>query len=152
MRSQNVATVDTWHRLLNDGDIERLVALIHRDIELGGPRSVSSNPRGMSSGIQVFREWFGRAGIQLTPLRYFHKGNVVVAEEEGVWHSPDDGHETGRQVVWSLFTLEDGLITGIKRFDTLPAALREAGLNESTEVPALCAHDRRCDRNGSQTA
>jgi len=88
----------------------------------------------MSSGVQVFREWFGRAEIQLTPLRYFHKGNVVVAEEEGVWHSPDDGRETGRQMVSSLFTLGNGLITTIKRFDTLPAALREAGLDESDEV------------------
>lgn len=106
MRSQDVATVDTWHHLLNSGDIERLVTLIHHGIELGGPRSVSSSPKSMSSGVQVFREWFGRAEIQLTPLRYFHKGNVVVAEEEGVWHSPDDGRETGRQMVSSLFTLD----------------------------------------------
>ncbi len=134
MRSQDVATVDTWHHLLNSGDIERLVTLIHHGIELGGPRSVSSSPKSMSSGVQVFREWFGRAEIQLTPLRYFHKGNVVVAEEEGVWHSPDDGRETGRQMVSSLFTLDNGLITTIKRFDTLPAALREAGLDESDEV------------------
>jgi len=134
MRSQDVATVDTWHHLLNSGDIERLVTLIHHGIELGGPRSVSSSPKSMSSGVQVFREWFGRAEIQLTPLRYFHKGNVVVAEEEGVWHSPDDGRETGRQMVSSLFTLENGLITTIKRFDTLPTALKEAGLDESDEV------------------
>ncbi len=127
MRSQDVATIDTWHRLLNNGDIERLVALIDHDVEIGGPR-------GVSTGVQVFRDWFGRAGIQLIPLRYFHKGNVVVAEEEGVWQSPDDGRETGRQVVSSLFTLENGLITGIKRFDTLSAALREAGLDEADTV------------------
>ena len=127
MKSQDVATVDTWHRLLNNGDIERLVALIDHDVEIGGPR-------GVSTGVQVFRDWFGRAGIQLTPLRYFHRDNVVVAEEEGVWQSPDDGRETGRQVVASLFTLENGLITGIKRFDTLPAALREAGLDKADMV------------------
>jgi SnoaL-like protein len=127
MRSLEVATVDTWHRRLNSGDIEQLMTLIHHDVEVGGPR-------GVSSGSRVFREWFARAGVQLTPTRYFHKGNAVVAEENGVWRSPDDGHAIGSQVVSSLFTIEDGLITRIMRFDDLSTALKEAGMNELDEV------------------
>ena len=127
MRSHEVAMVATWHRLLNSGDIEQLMTLIQRDVEIGGPR-------GVSRGSQVFREWLGRAGVQLTPTRYFQKGNVVVAEENGVWRSPDDGHVTGSQVVSSLFAIEDGMITRIVRFDDLSTALKEAGLAESDEV------------------
>jgi len=127
MDAQEVATVDTWHRLLNSGDIEQLMSFIHRDIDVGGPR-------GMSRGVQTFREWFGRAGVQLIPIRYFHKDKVVVVEEEGIWRSPDNGGEAGRQVVASLFEVDTGLITRIKRFDVLATALEEAGLNESHDV------------------
>ena len=127
MVRQEVTTVDAWHRLLNIGDIEGLLALIHPDVEVGGPR-------GASRGLEVFRAWFGRAGVRLTPVRYFHKGAVVVAEEDGVWQAPG-GAAAGSQTVWSLFAVDDGLITRIHRFDSRVAALQAAGLDEADEVP-----------------
>ncbi len=127
MDVQEVVTVDTWHRLLNSGNIEQLMPLIHRDIDVGGPR-------GTSRGVQTFREWFGRARVQLIPIRYFHKDKVVVVEEDGIWRSPDNGGEASRQIIASLFEVDNGLITRIKRFDVLATALKEAGLNESHDV------------------
>lgn len=124
MDVHDVAIVATWHRLLNDSDLEGLVALVDLTVEVGGPR-------GTSRGRQVVRDWFGRAGVQLTPLRYFHKGTVVVVEEAAVWHSSGSGQATGRQVVSSAFSINGGLITRIQRFDTLAAALAESGLDES---------------------
>jgi len=103
------------------------MSLIHPDVEVGGPR-------GMGRGTHVFREWFNRAGVQLVPIRYFHRGNVVVAVEEGVWFSLHDGRAAGSQVVASLFAVDDGLITRIKRFDDLATALTEAGLDEADGV------------------
>jgi SnoaL-like protein len=129
MGGQEVVTVDAWHQLLNAGDIEGLLALIHPDVEVGGPR-------GASRGLQVFREWFGRAGVGLTPVRYFHKGAVVVAEEDGLWQAPG-GEAIGSQTVWSLFSVEDCLITRIYRFDSLAGALRAAGMDEADEVPGV---------------
>lgn len=129
MDGQEVATVDAWHRRLNAGDIEGLLALVHPDVEVGGPR-------GASSGLQVFRDWFGRAGVRLAPRRYFHRGAVVVAEEEGVWQAPG-GAAAGSQIVWSLFAVDAGLIARIHRFDSLAEALQAAGLDASDEAPGL---------------
>ena len=125
--SEEVAAVDAWHLRLNAGNIEGLLALIHPEVEVGGPR-------GTSRGIQVFRDWFGRAGVRLTPVRYFHRGSVVVAEEEGVWQAPGDA-APGSQAVWSLFAVDGGLIMRIHRFDSRAAALQAAGLGEADEVP-----------------
>jgi hypothetical protein len=127
MGSQEVETVDNWHRLLNSGDIERMMALVRPDVEVGGPR-------GVGRGSQHVREWFGRAGVQLTPVRHSHRGSVVVAEEEGTWRTPDGGPMADTQTVWSVFEVHDGLITRIMRFDSIAKALEEAGLDRSDEV------------------
>ncbi len=127
MDAHEVATVEAWHRLLNSGDVERLTALVDPNVEIGGPR-------GTSRGRDVFRAWFGRAGVELIPLRYFHKGRVVVAEEDGRWHAPSGGGATGRGIVASVFTVDGDAITSIRRFDDLRTALVEAGLEASDAV------------------
>lgn len=129
-----VAMVARWHRLLNSGQIEELMALIDVDIEVGGPR-------GTSRGAQTFRDWFGRAGVRLEPLQYFQRDNTVVVKETAVWHGPEAKKVVGGQVVASHFTIAGGVITGITRFDTLADALEAAGLTDADEVqPWAPAH------------
>ena len=49
--------VRQWHDALNQGEIEKLVSLVHPDVVVGGPR-------GSTSGAHVMREWFGRANVR----------------------------------------------------------------------------------------
>lgn len=58
MKMSDAETVVAWHDALNAGDVERLVALSHEDVEMGGPR-------GPARGQIVLREWVARSGIRL---------------------------------------------------------------------------------------
>lgn len=115
-----------WHTALNSGQVDHLVELVHPAVEVGGPR-------GKTQGAEVVKEWFGRANIRLIPLRYFNRQNVVVVEEQAEWLSPETGQVTGSQVVASVFTLTDGLISSILRYENLETALRESGLDRKDE-------------------
>jgi hypothetical protein len=119
--------VHEWHTALNNGDADQLVALVHRDVEVGGPR-------GTTSGRQVVREWFGRANVHLDPRRFFNRKNTVVVEELGEWLSPDTGLVINSQIVATLFVVNDGLISSIMRYADLETALKEASLGESDKV------------------
>lgn len=130
MRAHEVATVDLWHQRLNSGDIDGLMALIDPDVEVGGPR-------GVGRGTLLFREWFGRAAVQLMPRRMFHRASIVVVEQDATWRMLGSDPAASSQVVWSLFEVHGGMITRILRFATLTAALAAAGLDESDEH--MCA-------------
>ncbi len=119
--------VSEWHTALNTGEIERLLALVQEDVEVGGPR-------GTTRGAKVVGEWFGRANVRLQPLRFFNRENVVVVEEQGEWFSPDNGQVTSSQVVATVFVVTDSLISRIMRYDSVEAALKEAGLETSDEL------------------
>lgn len=114
--------VHEWHTVLNDGDVGQLTSLVREDVEVGGPR-------GTARGVQVLRDWFGRANITLTPTRYFSRDEFVVVEEEGEWISANS-----KQIVTTAFVVTDGLIAHIMRYDNLESALKEAGLDESHRV------------------
>ena len=116
--------VRQWHDALNQGEIEKLVSLVHPDVVVGGPR-------GSTSGAHVVREWFGRANVRLHPLAYFAREQIVVVEEEGEWIDPASGEVTGQQRVASAFAVADGLITRIVRHDQLEDALSDTGLTLS---------------------
>jgi hypothetical protein len=131
MTPSELHIVQDWHTALNSGDTERLVALVHPDVEVGGPR-------GRTSGAQVMREWTGRANVQLHPLRYFQRGQTVVVEEQGEWLAPETGQVVGNQVVATVFTVSSALITRVVRHDDLETALQVAGITPADEVgPAL---------------
>jgi hypothetical protein len=90
MEPDALELVTTWHRLLNEGKIDELVTLIHPGVEVGGPR-------GAGHGMQLFRDWFGRDGIQLVPVRCFRRGNTVLMGENGTWHVQSDGQPASSQ-------------------------------------------------------
>lgn len=113
-----------WHEALNAGDVERLAALSHPDVEVGGPR-------GTGRGAGLLREWVERANIRLYPSRFFHDEEAVVVEEEAQWRSPETGEEIGNSTVGSVFVVRDGRVASVLRHDDLAAALEAAGLDES---------------------
>ena len=43
--SPEVQTVNDWHEALNSADVDRLVALSHPGVEVGGPRHAIGGPR-----------------------------------------------------------------------------------------------------------
>jgi hypothetical protein len=122
-----VEAVLAWHEALNAGDSERLAALSHPEVEVGGPR-------GSARGRQVLEDWVGRANVRLEPLRSFQNGRTVVVEEAATWRDARTGETTGEATVATIFALDGGLVAGIVRHDGLEDALRSAGLDGSDEI------------------
>jgi ketosteroid isomerase-like protein len=122
--SPEIQTVIAWHDALNNGDVERLVALSHPDVEVGGPR-------GTAHGAQILREWVDRTNIRLEPGRTFREANTVVAEQGAEWQSAEPG---GVQRAASVFVVSDGLVTSVVRYPDLASALRAANLDASHEA------------------
>ena len=121
--SPEIQTIIAWHASLNDGDVERLVALSHPDVEVGGPR-------GSNHGARILREWMARANVRLEPGRTFHEEDTVVVEQEAEWQPAEPGD---RRTVASVFVVDDGLVKSVVRYPDLSSALRAADLDESHE-------------------
>ena len=111
-----VEIVTAWVEAANAQDIERLIALSDPQIEVGGPR-------GSGRGIQLLRNWMGRAGLTLETLRSFTRGNTVVLEQRGVWRSLETGDVTGERVLASLFVVDARRVVKFARYDSLGEAL-----------------------------
>jgi ketosteroid isomerase-like protein len=112
-------TVWAWHQALNVGEVDRLVVLACEDVEVGGPR-------GSGRGAQLLREWFGRSGIRLQPVRTVARGDTVVVEQDATWPADETVHRLA-----SVFRVRDGKIASVTRYPDLRAALTAAGLNGS---------------------
>jgi hypothetical protein len=122
-----VEAVLRWHEALNAGDAERLAALSHAEVEIGGPR-------GTARGRPVLEDWVGRANVRLEPLRLFGRGPTVVVEEAATWRDAQTGETTGEATVATVFALDGGLVARIVRHDGLEDALRDADLDRSDVV------------------
>ena len=127
MSTPELEAVLAWHEALNAGDTERLAALSHPEVEIGGPR-------GSARGRQVLKDWVGRANVRLEPLRSFQRGGTVVVEEAATWRDAQNGEKIGEATVATVFALDGGLVSGIFRHDDLEGALRSAGLDETDRV------------------
>jgi ketosteroid isomerase-like protein len=112
-----------WHDALNNGDVERLAALSHPDVEVGGPR-------GRTHGQQILLEWVDRANSRLEPGRTFGEADTVVVEQGAEWQSAEPGVV---QRVASVFVVSDGLVSSVVRYPDLASALRAANLDASHE-------------------
>jgi limonene-1,2-epoxide hydrolase len=125
--ASEIVVVAAWHDALNAGEIGRLASLVSDDVEVGGPR-------GSGRGVELLREWVDRAGIHLEPLRVFRRGEIVVVEQRAVWRSAETGPLGEPLLVTSIFTVRDGRIHSIMRYDDLDTALNIAGLTMGDEV------------------
>lgn len=126
MTAPELDAVLAWHEALNSGDAERLAALSHPEVEIGGPR-------GSARGRQTLKDWVGRANVRLEPLRSFRRGRTVVVEEAAAWRDARTGETTGATVA-TVFVLDGGMVAGIFRHDGLEGALGSAGLDGSDEI------------------
>ncbi len=124
-----IATVRAWHDALNGGDHDALTALMHDDIEFAGPR-------GSGRGIALVLEWAKRSGIQLEPRRWSQQEDVVAVAQQARWRDPETGAPGEPHAIASVFTLRDGRIARVARYDTLTAALSETGIDDAAEVLA----------------
>lgn len=123
-----------WQAAANEQDVDALLDLSDANIEVAGPR-------GSGYGHQLLREWLARAGLTLSTLRVFARGDMVVFEQRGVWHSPETGEVTGKRVLASVLEVRDGRVVKVALFDALERALEAAGLDMSDEAPAPTVQD-----------
>lgn len=125
--SDAVAIVQAWIEAANAQDAASLLDLSDANIEVAGPR-------GSGFGRPLLRDWLARAGLTLTTLRTFARGNTVVVEQLGVWRTPDTDAVAGEQTVASVFQVNGGRVVKFARYDLLQAALAAASLDPSDEV------------------
>lgn len=121
------ALVQTWHDALNTRDIDRFAALHHDDAEFTGSR-------GTGRGAALIRDWAERAGITMTPQRWFQRESDVVVTQSARWRDPATGVLGEPVAVSTHFQIDDGLVRRVARFDTLPEALAAAGLDTSDKI------------------
>lgn len=120
--------VQRWQEAANTRDIALLGELSAPDIAVVGPR-------GSGFGRQLLVEWLGRAGLTLTTVRAFVRGDMVVLEQRGVWRALDTGEVTGDQSLASVFHVnQHGQVDKFARYGHLGEALEAAGLDEQDEV------------------
>jgi hypothetical protein len=119
--------VEAWQEAANRQDIERLLALSDPDIEVVGPR-------GAGRGHQLLRDWMGRAGLSLTTLRAFARGDIVVLAQHGVWRSAETGAVIGEQDLASVFRVGGGRVVHFARYESLDEALGAAGLTDADTI------------------
>lgn len=121
-----LALVRDWQDAANRGDAARLLALSDPAIEGAGPR-------GACQGHAALRAWLARAGLRLTTLRAFARGDAVVLAQRGVWHDLDSGAVTGERDLATAFRVAGGMVARVARYDDLAAALADAGLAAADE-------------------
>ena len=115
-----VEIVIAWHEALNDGDIDRLIALSRPDVEVG-------DAAGSRIGPEAVREWFGTSGLNLELGAFLQRGEVVVVSQEAQWVAAAGGEGQVRAVA-SVFRVRAGLIASIIQYEDLDAALVGAGI------------------------
>src|SRR3712207_4309487 len=116
-------TVREWQDAVNRRDEEGVLGLSDPEVEIVGPR-------GTGTGHPLLRAWLQHARVSLVPLRTYARGDRVVVLQRAVWRAPD-GEEIGEAEVASSFVVGAGRVRRYARFDTLEAALADAGLAEA---------------------
>ena len=123
-----LSIVEAWQDAVNARDSARLLDLSASEIEVVGPR-------GSGFGHQVLQEWLGRAGLTLTTLRAFARGDLIVLEQKAIWGAADTGDSTGDTILASTFHVDSqGRVARFVRYGTLGEALAAAGLDATDEA------------------
>ena len=136
-RRSPIEIVQAWQDAASSRDFERLLDLSDQNIGVIGPR-------GSGYGHELVREWLLRSGLTFKTLRLFARGDVVVVEQHGIWHSPETGEPTSEADFASHFRVEAGRVTHVARYESLDVALERAGLSYKDEVSSE-------SQNASQT-
>ncbi len=115
--------INAWHDAVNNRDLPAAEATVTDPVEVSGPRGTHTIT------AREFSDWIIRSGIRLRPLSAHPVDDVtVVIEQEATW--PDsadaDAAATPSTPVATLFKIRDGRLATIRRFGSLPDALRAA--------------------------
>ncbi|MGI8721805.1 MAG: nuclear transport factor 2 family protein [Geodermatophilaceae bacterium] len=110
-----------WHDVVRDRDLEALAALVHSDVEVGGPK-------GSGHGSDLIREWVEGSGIELEIESFLQRGLTFVVGQTATWPDPEaEGGRTEPVPVASVFVVQGARISKVLRFDDVDTALEAAG-------------------------
>lgn len=132
---ETVATVWAWQEAANRQDACEVLAWSAADIRLVGPQ-------GVAQGHDVLRAWLERARLTLTTRSLYARGDTVVADQRGVWRSPETSAITGEADVATWFQVADGKVTHLARYERLADAFAAAGLTEDDRYPEAPSTDQ----------
>jgi len=113
MTSPASGILEAWHAAVNAGDVETAVACCSADVAVLGPR-------GVGHGHDLVRGWLQRSGIRLEPQGApAERDGRFVVRELARWTNPGpSGVPAEPTETWCVFTVADGLVTSIARYET----------------------------------
>ncbi|BCO38044.1 nuclear transport factor 2 family protein [Mycobacterium heckeshornense] len=123
MTTSEIATVLAWHDALNTGDLDTLVALSSKDIEIG-------DAHGAGQGHEALRKWAAATKTTAEPGRMYVRDGVVVVEQK--ISIPDNPGATGTAA--SAFRVVHDHVTSVFRHNDLASALAATELTEADLV------------------
>ena len=112
--SDAVEVLARWHEAVNAGDVEGAVACCDPDVAVAGPR-------GVGLGHDLMRGWLMRSGIRLEPQEdLVETDGRFVVREVARWTTANapDGAPLAPTETWCVFTVADGLLASVARFET----------------------------------
>jgi len=115
--------IAAWHDAVNNRDLTAALATVTDPVEVSGPRGTHTIT------AEAFAGWIIGSGIRLRPLSTHPAGKATtVVEQEATWPGNADPQAaaTPPTRVATVFTVGDGALSSIRRFDSLEAALSAA--------------------------
>ena len=133
MSRENVETLRRAYDAFSSGDMGRILAFAHPDLEVVVPPDLSAEPdtyRG-HDGVRRYFQSFGDAmdEIHFQPERFWDVGQSVVA----VVRITAKGRQTGipvEQRIAQVWTIRDGKGIRVQAYTSLSDALKAVGLAE----------------------
>jgi len=127
-----LAVAHAYDQAYDARDVERMVAMVHEDVE-------AVTPRGTMRGHAPLRAFMARQSYGVswhaTERRYFYRGgNTVVVFVQGEWRYVNSGDLAEREDGAAVYTVHDGLITRFQPFEDLDTALAAAAMTQDDEA------------------
>lgn len=119
--------VIAWHDAVREQDLEAVAALVHPDVQVGGPK-------GDGQGVALLLDWVENSGIVLEIESFLQRGLTFVVGQAATWPDPDaDDGRTEPVALASVFVVLGTRISKVLRFDEVDAALEAAGFRTSSQ-------------------
>lgn len=120
--------VVAWHDAVRECDLEAVAALVHSDVEVGGPK-------GSGHGVDLMTDWVLNSGIVLELESFLQRGLTFVVAQVATWPDPTAaGGRTEPVAAASVISVFGTRISRVLRFDDVNAALDAAGFRASPPV------------------
>jgi uncharacterized protein len=131
MSQLNIDILNRVFEAFNSGDMERILALTHRDFEAAVPPELSAEPdtyRG-HEGLRRYFETFQEAmdEIRFEPEQFWDHGEMVVVSARVTAKGRQTAIPVEQQLAL-LCTIRDGKALRVRAYAALSEALEAAGL------------------------